>query len=61
MYSQAFPENLEDSDGCALIVYITGITMKNSTDSPDLMESKGDSLRWVKIRLLGSLALLGRK
>ncbi|RPB08663.1 hypothetical protein P167DRAFT_578041 [Morchella conica CCBAS932] len=46
---RAFPENLEDSDGCALIVYITGITMKNSTDSPDLMESKGDSLRWACI------------
>ncbi|KAI5838382.1 aspartic peptidase domain-containing protein [Morchella snyderi] len=45
LYSQAFPENLADSDGCALIVYITGITMKNSTDSLDLMESKGDSLR----------------
>lgn len=44
-FAQNFPLDLGASDGCALIVFITGISMKNDTDEIQLLDSKGESIR----------------
>lgn len=45
LYTQDFPANFGDSDGCALIVFITAISMKNDTSEVQLLDSKGESIR----------------
>lgn len=45
LFTQDFSPDSSDPDGCAMLVFITGISMKNDTNELQLLDSRGESIR----------------